>query len=700
MSCALLLVGPAFGQTPPAPPADPAEAPVPPPPAPDPASAPATPSVAEAGPAAPSVQSVAPKAPRRRARDDKPDRWAVSPSGSTGLIRSSAADSVMPGLLRLSLGLDFFSASGVIRNEDDASRIAGVLAVSGAPIDYLELWLNVRVSSAESSLNQPELLQTVGDLGFGVKGFYPVADIFSLGAEIQLDVLTDVGGSGYGGVRVQPRFLSTLDLQKLPQPLPLRAHLNAGYLYDGSEDLSDVPLTLAEQFALGVSTFDRVVAALAIEAPLRYVSPYLEYSIEVPLAYRATPGVILEPSGLQPKQAVTPDPARPATVRVMPQRLTPGIRVTALRDFTFDVAVEIGLTPDETLGVPVVAPYNVILLASYALDAFGIRKNEGASGPPVSVPVLLPAGPGEGGANLSGTVTDQASGAPLADAIVRFDRGTPVATDAEGRFRSPGLEPGSLAVTVSRSGYEDGSAELELPAEGLDVNVQLSPAAFAGTVSGEVRGPDGPVAEVEVLLEGDERVQVQTDAEGRFEAPLPEGRYRVLVRAPGRLAAGATIQLERGQDPFVALRLREGTPAQIVEDRLITDGPLLFTEGSAEVDEATAKRLAGAIDFLLRNPGRRVRIEGHADGGGDDAQLQSLSRERSEAVAAFLQRNGVSPEQLDSAAFGDQRPVAPSETTRGRAQNNRVELVLIGDGAAEPEPETEPDEELEASAQY
>jgi OmpA-OmpF porin, OOP family len=680
----LLFAGPALGQTPPAPPADEAEEAPPPPPTSDAPPAPEAP----AGQAAASASAPAP--PETRARDGKPDRWAVAPNGSTGLLRSSAADSVTPGLLRLSLGLDFFSASGVIRNQDDATRIGGVLALSGAPIDYLELWLNVRVASAESSLNEPQLLQTVGDLGFGAKGFYPVADIFSLGAEVQLDVLTDIGGAGYGGVRVQPRFLTTLDLQKLAQPVPFRTHFNVGYLYDGSEDLADEDLTLAEQFALGVSSFDRLVGALSVEAPLRWVSPYLEYSIEIPLAYRATPGVILEPGGLQPKQAVVDDPARPATVRVMPQRLTPGVRVTAVRDFTFDVAVEIGLTPDEAVGVPVVPPYNVVFLASYALDAFGVRKNEGASGPPVSVPVIVPAGPGEGGARLSGTVSDEATGDPLADAIVRFDRASPVATDESGQFRSPGLEPGPLAITVTRPGYEDGSAELELPAEGLELQVELSPSTMAGTVSGEVRGPDGPVAGVQVALIGEETVTVQTDEEGRFVAPLPEGRYRVIARAPNRLADGASVKLSRGESPFVGLRLREGPGAQVEDDRLRLDGPLLFAEGSAEVSEAVERQLAAAVDFLLRNPSTRIRVEGHADGSAGAAELQRLSRERAEAVVALLVRNGVPETQLDATAFGDQRPVAPSETTRGRAQNNRVELAVVEAGASARGGESEP----------
>ena len=641
-----------------------------------------------------SVNATAPR------RGSDRGRWAVSPTGGTGLIRTGAANSVDPGLIRLSLGVDFFSSSGFLRESDEVTRFGGILSLSGSPIDYLELWLNVRLASVDSTITEPNLLQTQGDLGFGLKGFYPVAGIFSVGADFQLDVLSSVGGSGFGAIRFQPRLLTTFDLQKLSKPVPLRFHFNAGYILDNSNELQPegTSLTLAEQFALGIGEFDRVSSNVAVEVPLRWISPYLEYSIEIPLAYPTTfaSTVVIEPSGLAPKQVeLASEPERPPFARMMPQRITPGVRVTALRDFTFDAAVEIGLTPETTLGVPPVAPYTVIFLASYALDPFRTREAAGASGPPVSVPVIMAGGSGENGGRLAGTVKDEESGAPIEGAIVRFDRSTPVATDAEGRFVSAGMEPGPLTVVVSRAGYEDGTAELDLPEDRVDVEVALAPSTLAGVITGQVRGPSGPVSGALVTAEGPESAEVTTGEDGRFEIPLPQGEYRVVARSGGLLASGAVVTVARGERPTVALRVQPAAEtAQIEDGRLRLGAPILFPEASSSLTEASKNLLARATDYLLRNPSSRIRIEGHAADVGEIGALSRLSQDRAESVRDFLVAQGVSSDRLDLAAFGAQKPVAPNATLRGRAQNDRVELIVIGGGEDSAE-EAEEFEEFE-----
>lgn len=594
---------------------------------------------------------------------------------------------MLPGLFRISLGLDFFAADGTIREGDDASRVRGILAVSGSPIDYLELWMNVRFASTtirtEPGLSEPELLQSVGDLGFGVKGYYPIVDVFSLGAEVELDLLTEVGSSGIGAVRVRPRALATLDLTQLSQPLPVRAHLNAGFLYDGSRDLGagGGSFTTPEQFALGITEFDRVVANFGVEVPVKYVRPYLEYGIEIPVDYFATPGVVVEASGAVPKQAAPPpsdDPARPRVTRVIPQRLTPGIRVTALRDFAFDAAVEIGLTPDVARGVPVVPPYNVVFLVSYNADPFGVRGDRGRSGPPVSVPVIVPAGPAEGGTRLVGTVVDRDSGSPIEGAIVRFDRSTPVATGDAGRFESQLLEGGPIRVTVSADGYEPGSAELDLPADEVsEVEVALAPAG--AMLSGTVEGPTGPRPGVAVQIFGPAEQTIQTDETGSFRVELPVGEHRLVVRPEDALATGARVTTQAGETTVVALRLlpRPDQPLEPVDGRIPLPQPLLFEPGSAELPADAPRILAGVVDLLLTRPDLRVRVAGHTDNQGDPAELQRRSERRAEAVRDLLVREGVPEAQLSVQGYGADRPIAPNVTRRGRAQNNRVEIEVV-----------------------
>jgi OOP family OmpA-OmpF porin len=80
--------------------------------------------------------------------------------------------------------------------------------------------------------------------------------------------------------------------------------------------------------------------------------------------------------------------------------------------------------------------------------------------------------------------------------------------------------------------------------------------------------------------------------------------------------------------------------------------------------------------------GRRITVEGHADGIGSTAYNLSLSRRRAESVARELIARGVRRDRIAVAAFGEARPAAPnrhpdgSDNPDGRARNRRVEAVV------------------------
>ena len=431
-------------------------------------------------------------------------------SGSTGVLRVGAADSVQAGLMRVAFGVDFFKVNSFFEPNDGHTRVGAVLSLSGSPIDYLEAWLNVRATSNSNDSTDPSLLQAQGDVALGVKGFYPVGNLVSVGADAQVTFLSGIGDSTFdlGATEVRFRGLFTTDFTKSESPLPLRLHVNVGYVLDNSNQLIEGrqdDLTQAERFALGVNDFSRVTAAFAVEAPFKYITPYIEYSAEFPVSpqYLATPGVVAvgQPQALTVAQTtvpeVTSEPARPAYQRIVPQVITPGIRVTAIPKLTLDLAVEIGITPDEGLGVPSVPPYNVVFLASYPLDPFGVN-DDGVTGPPISVPVVIPetvaAAPTTGA--LAGIVTDKETTKPIPGAVVRFDRAPPVATADSGRFRSLAMDPGPVQVTISKDGYEAVTETVEIAAnDEPELAVVLTPLIKEGTIRGRVTDDqDTPIA--------------------------------------------------------------------------------------------------------------------------------------------------------------------------------------------------------------
>lgn len=87
-------------------------------------------------------------------------------------------------------------------------------------------------------------------------------------------------------------------------------------------------------------------------------------------------------------------------------------------------------------------------------------------------------------------------------------------------------------------------------------------------------------------------------------------------------------------------------------------------------------RLGGLSELLNSNPDYRIAIESHTDAQGDVAELESLTEQRSRAIAERLSVYGVPNNRIETKGFGASLPIAPNNTNVNRAKNRRVQLVL------------------------
>jgi OOP family OmpA-OmpF porin len=71
-----------------------------------------------------------------------------------------------------------------------------------------------------------------------------------------------------------------------------------------------------------------------------------------------------------------------------------------------------------------------------------------------------------------------------------------------------------------------------------------------------------------------------------------------------------------------------------------------------------------------------VELHGHTDDGGEPDPNLVLSQQRAEAVRGYLVNKGVAGSRLRSRAFGKTIPIAPNDTTEGRARNRRVDFRI------------------------
>lgn len=102
-----------------------------------------------------------------------------------------------------------------------------------------------------------------------------------------------------------------------------------------------------------------------------------------------------------------------------------------------------------------------------------------------------------------------------------------------------------------------------------------------------------------------------------------------------------------------------------------------FESGSAEIKPSSYALLDSAVDVMTRFPDLNLSIEGHTDNKGTDEDNQKLSEDRAAAVMAYLVGKGISEDRLQAKGFGETKPVADNETAKGRAENRRIEFVII-----------------------
>ncbi|MEH6409316.1 MAG: OmpA family protein [Hyphomonas sp.] len=115
------------------------------------------------------------------------------------------------------------------------------------------------------------------------------------------------------------------------------------------------------------------------------------------------------------------------------------------------------------------------------------------------------------------------------------------------------------------------------------------------------------------------------------------------------------------------------------EIRLSLDSALLFDVGKHLIKPEAETALAD-LAAQLQNYGAdiRVTVEGHTDSTGSAASNQTLSENRARSVWNNLSgKISPVPEDVTIKGYGASRPVADNATEEGRAENRRVDILIL-----------------------
>ena len=126
-------------------------------------------------------------------------------------------------------------------------------------------------------------------------------------------------------------------------------------------------------------------------------------------------------------------------------------------------------------------------------------------------------------------------------------------------------------------------------------------------------------------------------------------------------------------------QLRGLNAKQTERGTLVTFGDVLFDFDQASLKANSRDSITTLANYLIKNPDRKVIVEGYTDSKGSAAYNQGLSERRANAVKNALVRAGVEPSRIVAQGYGKKYPVASNATNSGRAQNRRVEVTISND---------------------
>jgi outer membrane protein OmpA-like peptidoglycan-associated protein len=106
---------------------------------------------------------------------------------------------------------------------------------------------------------------------------------------------------------------------------------------------------------------------------------------------------------------------------------------------------------------------------------------------------------------------------------------------------------------------------------------------------------------------------------------------------------------------------------------------VLFDSGKYTLRPLAREKLAKISGIVLAYPSLKLAIEGNTDSVGTEAFNQDLSEKRAEGVRSYLSQQGIPESSTTATGFGKTRPIASNDTSEGRQQNRRVELIVSGE---------------------
>ena len=107
------------------------------------------------------------------------------------------------------------------------------------------------------------------------------------------------------------------------------------------------------------------------------------------------------------------------------------------------------------------------------------------------------------------------------------------------------------------------------------------------------------------------------------------------------------------------------------------DSGILFDLDKFALKDAAKTNIQSLASSLNQYPGTDIKVIGHTDSRGTEHYNMGLSEKRAAAVKAYAVSQGVPASRLITVGKGFAEPIGDNATEAGRAENRRVEIVIV-----------------------
>ena len=166
-----------------------------------------------------------------------------------------------------------------------------------------------------------------------------------------------------------------------------------------------------------------------------------------------------------------------------------------------------------------------------------------------------------------------------------------------------------------------------------------------------------------------------------------DGSYAIAVHVDQKVSIEASkenysfqaqvLSVEELQKPSLKIEAKALQIDTLEEGSAYTIEAIVFETDAALLSPDAELLLQGFANYLNKQAGLRIQINGHTDDVGDAARNQVLSEERAKAVAAYLEGQGVAAERMQYKGYGEAQPRVANSSAVNRALNRRTEFEII-----------------------